>query len=164
MHVKKLLLSTFAALLLMLLPADAAETVSPLQTLRTFSPPIAVQNAEVLQDGRTVELEITDAAHRLLFVSMGAARLPGSLAEMFAGVPDQEITVRLSQITSNVAQLPPGGPDEQLLYRLLQRWKTASSPVGAVKNGKRTAPPPNIAAEQRRLTEKVIATLKARNR
>jgi hypothetical protein len=158
------LLTVSAFLLLIAPPAGAAETApSPLQNLRNFTPPIVVQNAEVLRDGHTIEIEMTDAGQHTLILDMGATRLPGSMLEMFSGVPEQEITVRSSAISQNTAPLKPGGPDEQLVYRLLQRWKTSGSAMGTVKAGKRVAPPPGIAAERRKLTDRVIATLKARN-
>jgi len=159
------LLTVSAFLLLIAPPAGAAETApSPLQSLRNFTPPIVVQNAEVLRDGHTIEIEMTDAGQHTLILDMGATRLPGSMLEMFSGVPEQEITLRSSPSAANTAPLKPGGPEEQLVYKLLLRWKTSGSTLGTVKGGKRVAPPPNIAAEQRRLTGKVIATLKARNR
>jgi hypothetical protein len=165
MRANGLLITATAFLLLIAPPANAAETAPPpLQNLRNFTPPIVVQNAEVLQDGHTIEIELTDAGHHTLILDMGATRLPGSMLEMFAGVPEQEITLRSSPGATNTAPLKPGGPDEQLVYKLLLRWKTSGSAMGTVKGGKRLAPPPNIAAERRRLTGKVIATLKARNR
>ncbi len=164
MRVKGLLITAAAFLLLIAPPAGAAETSPPpLQNLRNFTPPIVVQNAEVLQDGHTIEIEITDAGHHTLILDMGATRLPGSMLEMFAGVPEQEITLRSSTISPNTATLKPGGPEEQLVYRLLQRWKASGGAMGMVKAGKRVSPPPNIAAERRKLTDRVIAALKARN-
>jgi hypothetical protein len=164
MRANRLLIAAAAFLLLIAPPAGAAETAPPpLQNLRNFTPPIVVQSAEVLQDGHTIEIELTDAGHHTLILDMGATRLPGSMLEMFAGVPEQEITLRSSAISPNSAPLKPGGPEEQLVYKLLLRWKTAGSAMGTVKGGKRVAPPPNIAAERRKLTDRVIARLKARN-
>ena len=85
------LLTVSAFLLLIAPPAGAAETApSPLQSLRNFTPPIVVQNAEVLRDGHTIEIEMTDAGQHTLILDMGATRLPGSMLEMFSGVPERQ--------------------------------------------------------------------------
>jgi hypothetical protein len=156
----------FAALIMVLLtliPAEAVNAAGSLDILHRFKAPVVLQSAEILSDGHTVEIQLADAERRVLIIDMGGWRLPGTMAEIFSGVPEGEISLRAPTAVDTV-NLRRGGPDERQILQLLQDWKHASAPPKPPKNGQRSPPPQRGAtAGQRQLVDRVIETLKKRN-
>lgn len=140
--------------------AQTAYAASLQDTLHSFKAPLTLMNAHISND--QIEIDLVDAEHRQLKFTIGG-RPPSTLFEMFDTTPRNEIVLRPQSAAFDGVTLPMGSSDEKQVLQLLEDWRNSGRAMVSMKKGKQIPVAAGIAENRRKLIERVIEILRARN-
>jgi hypothetical protein len=142
--------------------SQMAYAATLLETLHSFKPPLTLLNALVSNEQNMIEIDLTDSEHHHLKFTMGG-RPPSTLLEMFNSAPRNEIVLRPQSAAFDGVTLPIGSADEKQILQFLEDWKASGSVTVQIKGDKNIPVSTGAAERRRKLVDRVISILKARN-